>query len=55
MKKTYRNDLFTIEVEYVKYDGYVVTFKETNTVKKLSSEITLNMFLEEKGYKEVEE
>ena len=55
MKKTYRNDIFTVEVEYIKYEGYTVTFKETNTVKRFSSDITLNMYLEEKGYKKVEE
>lgn len=55
MTGTYKNDIFTIEVEYVKYEGYTVTFKETNTVQKFSSDITLNMFLEKKGYKKVEE
>ena len=55
MKKTYKNDLFTIEVEYHKYEGYTVTIKDTNTVKTFSTDVTLNMFLKEKGYKEVEE
>ncbi len=53
MKKTYQNDLFTVEVEYQKYEGYTVTIKDTDIVKKFSTDITCNMWLEEHGYKEV--
>ena len=53
MKKTYENDIFTVEVEKCEYGTYAVTIKGTNTVKTFSTDITLNMWLEEKGYKEV--